>query len=534
MKLSEQLASTIGTLQLDESDILGSLETLQADHSSTVDDRSTLRSCRGEFLTEVLKALAGDESRMSISIPNLRLVSAVNASALRIEKAVFLTGIQSQEPIFFNQCDFNHLDLSGGELTSLFARGIQLERDLVLQDTRISDVLDLSIARIGGTLNLRNSVLTLTGNAEGAATHSGDTAQEESGQTRREVYSRSEMGSLLDSKIEGSVRLCNARVDRMLRLTNTRIGGDLDLWGVEFQDVGDLENGLICTNSEIGEKLILSESRCDDNTRIALDYTRLRIIQFGKEQSSWPRPNRISLEGTTFEAFAFVQRQIEGHALNVFDTDLTISILKRNGPGFYRQPWRQAAQSIRQKGYGEEALEIMVAMEREASRVEARQHQARVKDSGLTVLKRIGLTVRRFRRTVSNSLWWFADYGYRPEKTLWTLLALLLLNIGLNVGILCWQQDAIVPALEEVYLQDDKNPWEGTPREYPDFNPLVFALDTLIPALDLGQENAWQPNWKNPFGIAYAIYLYIVHMFFGLLLIGVLVAGISKRLSDEI
>lgn len=131
-------------------------------------------------------------------------------------------------------------------------------------------------------------------------------------------------------------------------------------------------------------------------------------------------------------------------------------------------------------------------------------------------------------------MWWFADYGYRPEKTLWTLLTLLLLNIGLNLVILYWQQDAIVPALEEVYLQDDKDPRKGTPRGYPSFNPLVFALDTLIPALDLGQENAWQPNWKNPFGIAYAIYLYIVHMFFGLLLIGVLVAGISKRLSDEI
>jgi len=131
-------------------------------------------------------------------------------------------------------------------------------------------------------------------------------------------------------------------------------------------------------------------------------------------------------------------------------------------------------------------------------------------------------------------LWWLADYGYRPEKTLWTLLTLLLLNIGLNLVILYWQQDAIVPALEEVYLQDDKDPRKGTPRGYPSFNPLVFALDTLIPALDLGQENAWQPKWKNPFGIAYAIYLYIVHMFIGLLLIVVLVAGISKRLSDEI
>ncbi len=534
MKLRDQLTDKIGNLELDEPDILASLEEVFSDHVEPSRPSRNTRSCRGEFLAEVLKTLAHDEYRMALSIPDIRLVSPLIATSLKTEKTVLLHRIQSDYPVHFNQCDFNQLDLTDGNLTSLVARGIHVERDLVLKGARISHILDLSIARIGGTLNLQDSVLTIPGSASEASHNAGDTAQEESGQTRREEYSRFEMGSMLDIKIDGSLRLCNARIDRKIRMTNARVGGDVDLWGVEFQDVGDLENGLICTNCEIGEKLILSESRCDDNTRIALDYTRLRIIQFGRDQENWPRKNQISLEGTTFEAFAFIQRQKKGEALNIFHTDLTIAILKRNGPGFYRQPWRQAAQSIRQKGYGEEALEIMVAMEKEASQVEVKQHRARLKESGVSLWHRLSLMGKRFRRTISNSLWWFADYGYRPEKTLWTLLALLLLNIGLNVVILYWQQDAIVPALEEVYLQDDKNPWEGTPREYPSFNPLVFALDTLIPALDLGQENAWQPNWKNPFGIAYAIYLYIVHMFFGLLLIGVLVAGISKRLSDEI
>lgn len=176
----------------------------------------------------------------------------------------------------------------------------------------------------------------------------------------------------------------------------------------------------------------------------------------------------------------------------------------------------------------------MVAMEKEASKVETEQHRSRLAESGLTFGERLSLSRRRLRRAISNGLWWFADYGYRPEKTLWTLLALLALNIGINTAILYWKQDTLVPASEEVYLHEDQDPWRGTPKEYPNFNPLVFALDSLIPALDLGQETAWQPNWKNPWGIAYAIYLYVIHMFFGLLLIGVLVAGIGKRLSDDI
>ena len=58
------------------------------------------------------------------------------------------------------------------------------------------------------------------------------------------------------------------------------------------------------------------------------------ILQFGRDQDKWPRKNRISLEGTTFGAFTFIQRQIPEGMLNVFDTNLTIALLKRNGPGF--------------------------------------------------------------------------------------------------------------------------------------------------------------------------------------------------------
>ena len=106
----------------------------------------------------------------------------------------------------------------------------------------------------------------------------------------------------------------------------------------------------------------------------------------------------------------------------------------------------------------------MVAMEREDSRVESAQHRARLKESGLTFRERISLGIRLASKAISNSLWWFTDYGYRPGKTLWTLIALLIINIGLNYSILHWQQDPLVPASEESHLQEDSDPWIGTPR----------------------------------------------------------------------
>jgi|GEM_PF-838567 len=534
MSLTERICSTVGPLQKEEAAILSEVESEYSDHLHRPESRIKRRECRGSFLLELLKILADDPSRIIIFLPNLRLCSQFKATSLRIEKSVLIPGLQADETLCLDQCAIRHLDLSNGIFPSLYMRGAMIEGELILEKSRISGVLDLTAARIGSTLNLNGSVMTIDCAVEHAAENAGDTAQTDTSNARREQYDRIEMSSLLDARIGGSLRMNRARMDRKLRMTNAKIEGDVDLWGLEFQDVGDLENGLICSNCEIGEKLVLTQARCDGNTRIVLDYSRMRILQFGKDKSQWPAGGRISLEGTTFDALAFIERQKKGETLTVFDKDLTIALLKRNGPAFYRQPWRQAAHSMRQKGYAEEGLEIMVSMEKEAERVDAEQHRARLHKSGLTFFERILLTGRRIRRTLSTSLWWFADYGYRPEKTFWSLLVLLLVNIGANAAIMVWHQDALVPALEEVYLHEAADPWNGTPTEYPRFRPIVYALDTLVPALDLGQENAWQPNWNNTFGIIYGFYLYLGHMFFGLLLIGVLVAGITKRLTDDL
>lgn len=286
MNLEERILASVDTLELDEQAIVQSLNAPFSDQIDRSDSKGPLQSCRGSFLVELLKAALSDEDRIAIRIPNIRLVSEMKATSLKTEKTVSLPNLVSEFPVCFDQCAFGQLELVGAQLHSFLARGFRSESDLVLRSSRISHVLDLSIARIGGTLDLKNAILTVPGSIEEATQHAGDTAQSESGAVRREAYPRFEMGSLVDVQIDGSLRLCNARIDRKIRMTNARIGGDVDLWGAEFQDIGEMENGLICTNCEIGEKLVLSESRCDDKTRIALDYSRMRILQFGRDTAS--------------------------------------------------------------------------------------------------------------------------------------------------------------------------------------------------------------------------------------------------------
>jgi hypothetical protein len=47
-----------------------------------------------------------------------------------------------------------------------------------------------------------------------------------------------------------------------------------------------------------------------------------------------------------------------------------------------------------------------------------------------------------------------------------------------------------------IYVSDQYIDLKSVPFEYPEFNAFLYALDTLIPVLDLGQERAWGPIAK--------------------------------------
>src|SRR6185503_21310899 len=64
-------------------------------------------------------------------------------------------------------------------------------------------------------------------------------------------------------------------------------------------------------------------------------------------------------------------------------------------------------------------------------------------------------------------------FGYRPARALWWLLAVLALSTG-------WY--AVAGPLRAV-----------KPDETPTWDPLLYSLDLLVPLVDLGHEQAWDP-----------------------------------------
>ncbi|HRJ60290.1 MAG TPA: hypothetical protein PKZ97_00600 [Azospirillaceae bacterium] len=76
------------------------------------------------------------------------------------------------------------------------------------------------------------------------------------------------------------------------------------------------------------------------------------------------------------------------------------------------------------------------------------------------------------------------------------------------------------------------------PIEYTPFSPFWYALDTLIPLVDLGQETAWSPSpidqsvFKDPWGWAVLIYLY-AHIIMGWLLTTLTVVALTGVIKKE-
>ena len=69
-------------------------------------------------------------------------------------------------------------------------------------------------------------------------------------------------------------------------------------------------------------------------------------------------------------------------------------------------------------------------------------------------------------------------------------------------------------------------------RAFPEFNALVYSLDTLLPLVDFEIQDHWLPDEDKPYGLAARIYLWL-HIGVGWLLSLLAVAGFSGLVKSD-
>jgi hypothetical protein len=283
---------------------------------------------------------------------------------------------------------------------------------------------------------------------------------------------------LRDMKTEGEVNLFRAQ-----------IGGSLRCEGASFRSP---RTALDLTLAKIGGGLFLQKlapitkepdwkwpsfrehSPTGMRGRLVLEQAACRT--YCDDFSAWPQRGQLVLDGFLYERFQDCPTDWRARTkwLRCQERDHLRS-------SFRPQPWTQAIGVLRTMGFDSDARELGV-----------RRENARLLSGQLGLAGRIWALL----------LWSAVAYGYKPWRALGWSAILLTVSwfVFASAGQLGYMAPRdgnvrVSPAWEHPERNLSKKP--EIPSTYPPFNGLVYALDTFIPVISLGQSDAWEPSTRK-------------------------------------
>ena len=221
----------------------------------------------------------------------------------------------------------------------------------------------------------------------------------------------------------------------------------------------------------------------------ALDLTAAQVGSLSDQWADWPRGNRVL--GFRYKAIAGATSTRAAWWVHWLGLQLDEDLRKLNegekalgDDGFKPQPWDQAILALRAAGCLRDAEDLAIAKE-------TAEH---AHDEPLSRLSR--------------RLWGVcAGYGYRPLRLLWALPVVYLVSVWIYADAA--DAGAMAPTEEEFVAKDEFqrcHPEHGgnwsrcaLAPAYPDFNAWGYALQTLLPAIEVRQAKDWAPvRWQRP------------------------------------
>ncbi len=395
---------------------------------------------------------------------------AFDAHGGTIKGGVFLRGLKSQGEISFHGAEIGgelacqSAELTGGKGMALNAQDAAIKQSVRLDGLKGHGVLSLSGAKIGGQLSCDCAELTGTNgeslNAE-VATISGG------------VF----LGWLIS---HGEVSFAGAE-----------IGGQFSCQGAELN--GRMGKALNGQGMTVGDSFFWRQVKCVTGI---VDLNGAHLSNLVDDQTSWGLVSDLNLVGMTYE-------NLIGPS-NLSFRRGWLRMAATQGGQFHPQPYQHLAKFYRESGHRYEAREILVAKEieqRKATRKAIREGKAR-SESWVQpdVLATVNLAMDMGSRLV-------AGYGYKPLRSLVWIAALVAIMMGL--AQLTWNAGDFAPNSAVILTSPDwkaiadgssENPaadWSGPAapgKDYETFYAFAYALDVVVPVLDLGQTDAWAPS----------------------------------------
>lgn len=205
-----------------------------------------------------------------------------------------------------------------------------------------------------------------------------------------------------------------------------------------------------------------------------------RLIDIPDE--SWPIKGQLELDGFTYNSIDLSGRRGDRAGSLLGWLGLQYST-KPKANEFKPQPYEQLARTLRAMGHGSEADRVAVA-----------KHERRRKCGAESLSSRV----------ISRSMRLVANHGYSPAQAVFVtavywMIGVLVITVGLKFGLLEFfmtnpppgpaEVDYVAPGLPGISAATDLVV-SGTANGCPALVTPLYALDLIIPILDLGQESA--------------------------------------------
>ncbi|UJW76476.1 hypothetical protein [Rhizobium sp. SL42] len=503
------------------------------------------------------ESIVADQANFDRLVLNGSSLPGLNAGGAKIKGQVFLDNLKSTGEVSLSgaeiggQLSAEEAELNGGEGAALNAQGATIRGGAFLDNLKSTGEVSLSGAEIGAVLSAKEAELN-GGEGDALNAHSatirGGVFLDNLKSTGEVSFAGAEIGGQLSAEgaelnggegralnaqgatIRGGTFLRKLKSTGEVSFSGAEIGGQLSFNGAEL-------NG--------GEGMALNAQRMTVlsslfwwNIKLVTGTVHLDAAHLGDlvdDEQSWNTVSSLGLVGMTYENLVgphnlpFRKRWLQKGASHVGQ--------------FHPQPYQQLAKFYRETGHRHEAREILIEKEREqrmAVRASIRKGRRKAEsDVPFSVKTALPWSWDATRRWISFYLspwlrigWnWFWDvliryiagYGYKP----WLSLAWLAGMIGIiwTVAYFTWDAGDFAPNsaivltspewkavadLPEVYASLSENekqmivedmtpahPWsnfDAPGKDYESFYSLAYALDVVVPVLDLGQTDAWAPS----------------------------------------
>lgn len=444
---------------------------------------------------DVLRALLIDGPRQEGETPYLRLNGARITGKLDLQYAEVAGAIHLWACYFDEQLDIygaqlRQLNLGWSVFPGLYAVGLRVDGSLRMTGVRVRGAVRLGGARISGALFLDRAQLGQEGAAidpdqpiltlnrvnidDDLTADQGFTAH---GMVRLTgavvagtitfddaVLSNPGGTALQASNLSGGTDLHAMRLTARgrINLPGARIPGQVNLEGARLSNPG----GTALRASVVGGSLWLDGAEPVQGT-ITLRGSRLDLLHISPE--TWP--DQVRLDGLTYT-------RLGPHE----PAERRLPVLERDTEGYVPFAYEQLTAAYRHVGDDAAARTVQLAKQ------------------------------RRHRTTLPwyAKVWGYLQdatvgYGFRPTRAAVWLLSLLLIG-------------SVAYAVRE--------PAALKPKEAPEFNPVFYTLDLLLPIIDFGQEHAYASRGAFQwFGYALVI--------MGWTLATTIAAGITRAISRQ-